>query len=309
MTDGGHLSIGEVLGVLQDDHPEVTISKIRFLESQGLISPERTASGYRMFRDADVAQLRWVLHQQKDLHLPLRVIKDRLDDADPVDVEAALAAGLDAAPPDGTGGPERGSRADNGVDTSAGPMPAAGGAAVRAAPGRRVPSIFQRQDSRRSPLPGPGTANEGQTPAGAALSSLEAEELSASEVCERLGVASSLLDELERHGLVSPRTVGDERFFDSRACEVVRLGAAMRTHGLEPRHLKRYRTAANAEAGVLEQVVMPLLKARSQSSQAEAAERLDELRRLGRELADHLLAGELADLLGQSAPGSGTKLR
>src|SRR3954463_6490122 len=78
-----HQSIGEVLATLRDEFPDITISKIRFLESQGLIDPERTPSGYRKFRDGDVARLRWILYQQKDNFLPLKVIKARLDEAGP----------------------------------------------------------------------------------------------------------------------------------------------------------------------------------------------------------------------------------
>ena len=76
-----HLSIGEVLSLLQDEFPDVTISKIRFLESQGLLDPERTPSGYRKFYDYDIERLRWILRLQKDHYLPLKVIKDRLDEA------------------------------------------------------------------------------------------------------------------------------------------------------------------------------------------------------------------------------------
>jgi len=75
-----HLSIGEVLGLLLEEFPDVTISKIRFLESQGLIDPERTPSGYRKFYDADIDRLRWILRQQRENFLPLKVIKDRLDE-------------------------------------------------------------------------------------------------------------------------------------------------------------------------------------------------------------------------------------
>ena len=80
MAERAHLSIGEVLCLLQDDFPDVTISKIRFLESQGLLDPERTPSGYRKFYEADIERLRWVLRQQRDHFLPLKVIKDRLDE-------------------------------------------------------------------------------------------------------------------------------------------------------------------------------------------------------------------------------------
>ena len=71
-------SIGEVLSLLSEEHPELTISKIRFLESQGLIAPQRTPSGYRKFFDADVERLNWVLIQQRDNFLPLKEIKRRL---------------------------------------------------------------------------------------------------------------------------------------------------------------------------------------------------------------------------------------
>src|SRR4051794_21494227 len=81
MSDGttrSYLSIGEVLGILLEAFPEVTISKIRFLESQGLIDPERTSSGYRKFSASDVDRLRFIMREQKDNYLPLKVIKDRL---------------------------------------------------------------------------------------------------------------------------------------------------------------------------------------------------------------------------------------
>ena len=79
---GARLTIGEVLTALRSDFPDVTISKIRFLETEGLVNPERTSAGYRKFSSADVARLRYVLRQQRDHYLPLRVIKDQLDDLD-----------------------------------------------------------------------------------------------------------------------------------------------------------------------------------------------------------------------------------
>src|SRR3954466_3902130 len=78
-----HLSIGEVLSLLQEEFPDVTISKIRFLESQGLLDPERTPSGYRKFYEADIERLRWILTQQRENFLPLKVIKDRLEEPAP----------------------------------------------------------------------------------------------------------------------------------------------------------------------------------------------------------------------------------
>lgn len=81
MTERAHLSIGEVLALLQQEFPDVTISKIRFLESQGLLDPERTPSGYRKFYEPDVERLRWILRQQRENFLPLKVIKGRLEEA------------------------------------------------------------------------------------------------------------------------------------------------------------------------------------------------------------------------------------
>jgi DNA-binding transcriptional MerR regulator len=89
-------SIGSVLGQLRADFPDVTISKIRFLESEGLVQPERTAAGYRQFSAADVQRLRYVLSAQRDHYLPLRVIKEHLD---------AMDRGEQKGPPDGR--PER----------------------------------------------------------------------------------------------------------------------------------------------------------------------------------------------------------
>ncbi len=80
MTARSYLSIGDVLTLLRQEFPDITISKIRFLESQGLVDPERTPSGYRKFYQHDVDRLRWILQQQRENFLPLKVIKDRLED-------------------------------------------------------------------------------------------------------------------------------------------------------------------------------------------------------------------------------------
>src|SRR3954470_15900681 len=78
VAERAYLSIGEVLSLLREEFPDVTISKIRFLESQGLLDPERTPSGYRKFYEPDVERLRWILRQQREHFLPLKVIKGRL---------------------------------------------------------------------------------------------------------------------------------------------------------------------------------------------------------------------------------------
>src|SRR5207253_4009572 len=109
MTERSYLSIGEVLEQLKEEFPDVTISKIRFLESQGLLDPERTPSGYRKFYEPDVARLRWILEQQRDHFLPLKVIKDKLAatsgtpgtspvETTPIDTEPAAPAPVEQDP-------------------------------------------------------------------------------------------------------------------------------------------------------------------------------------------------------------------
>jgi DNA-binding transcriptional MerR regulator len=100
VDDRRYLSIGEVLSLLKEEFPDVTISKIRFLESQGLLDPERTPSGYRKFYDTDVERLRWILRQQREHFLPLKVIKGRLRGGgeELEEADAAGAAGAASAP-------------------------------------------------------------------------------------------------------------------------------------------------------------------------------------------------------------------
>ena len=123
MSARSYLSIGDVLTLLRQEFPDVTISKIRFLESQGLVNPERTPSGYRKFYEHDVERLRWVLRQQREHFLPLKVIKDRLDDDAEVGTELP-----DAARPE-------------------------------AGHGRRRPTVGRR---RRPPAPTDGTTGDGR---------------------------------------------------------------------------------------------------------------------------------------------------
>ncbi len=119
VTERSHLSIGEVLSLLRDEFPDVTISKIRFLESQGLVDPERTPSGYRKFYEHDVERLKWILRQQREHFLPLKVIRGRLSgqgDGTPADgpltPEEASAIPVGADPFDG------GSTAGSGAPTA-----------------------------------------------------------------------------------------------------------------------------------------------------------------------------------------------
>ncbi len=92
MTERTLRSIGEVVELMAPEFPDITISKVRFLETQGLVTPERAPSGYRRYRDVDVAQLRWVLRQQRDQFLPLRVIRERLNSRELTDDELREAS-------------------------------------------------------------------------------------------------------------------------------------------------------------------------------------------------------------------------
>ena len=133
------MSIGEVLGILKPEFPDITVSKIRFLEGAGLVQPDRSASGYRKFSEDDVARLRFVLRAQRDQYLPLRVIRQRLADLEQTtgpEGKSPLAEGSDAnAPgdrdgsaPAGAGSADAASGAGGGSAAEGGAGPAADGA-------------------------------------------------------------------------------------------------------------------------------------------------------------------------------------
>ena len=151
MSSRTYLSIGDVLTLLREEFPDVTISKIRFLESQGLVNPERSPSGYRKFFEADVERLRWVLRQQREHFLPLKVIRDRLADGDLSEGGEPSAVGA---------GPQRrrpGPTARSPHGPTPWPAPGCRGAAAPAAsPGqRRRPARTagpECKSSRRKPM-------------------------------------------------------------------------------------------------------------------------------------------------------------
>jgi DNA-binding transcriptional MerR regulator len=213
---GAAMSIGEVLGRLRADFPDVTISKIRFLEAEGLVEPERTPSGYRKFSAADVERLRYVLAAQRDQYLPLKVIKEHLD---------AIDRGLE--PPAPTGGGPR--------------VPAAAGAAEADTP---PAESFART--------------------GGGL------RLSRDELIEAAAVDADQLVELETYGLVTTRADG---LYDTDALLVVKTVAAMAAYGLQARHLRPFKAAADREIGLIEQVIAPLQGQRG----PDARERADEV--------------------------------
>ncbi|SFK71312.1 MerR family regulatory protein [Geodermatophilus ruber] len=225
--DGQHaprLTIGEVLTVLREDFPDVTISKIRYLESEDLVHPQRTPSGYRKFSAADVARLRYVLAAQRDQYLPLKVIKEHLDALD-----------------------------------------------------------------RGEPLPG-------QAPAAVAAGGGEPEEgsLPADQFGQAAGLAPEQLADCVQFGLLAPDGDGRHPVAD---LPVARAAAGLARHGIEPRHLRIYQSGAEREAGLIEQLVAPVLRARSEEARARATEKLRELAGLSAQLHGALLEARLRDLL------------
>jgi len=257
VDDRAYLSIGEVLALLKEEFPDVTISKIRFLESQGLLDPERTPSGYRKFYDTDVERLRWILRQQREHFLPLKVIKGRLrgggDDVDD-EIDAVPAVTQVAVPS---------------------PEPAANPAAPLIAP---------------VPVPAVNLSSE---PTPSATGSLRRAQSGVSMNLAELAAASGLEDddvrELERYGLLAGRKAASSVYYDEEALMVAQLAAGFMKYGVEARHLRMYRTAAEREAGFLEQVVMPMLKQRNPQAQSQAADALSDLTQLGQGLRAAML--------------------
>ena len=181
-----YLGIGEVLAELRNEFPDISVSKIRFLESEGLICPARSPSGYRRFAPADIEQLRFILTAQRDQYLPLRVIKERLSD---------LAAGAGRAR---------------------------------------------------------GAGNE---------------MISRRELLDASGIDEQQLAELEAHGLV--RRSG--RLYGQDALDVASTVAQLSSYGVQARHLRAVRTAAERDVALIEQVVAPTLRQRSPRARDEAA--------------------------------------
>ena len=257
-SERDHLSIGEVLALLQADFPDVTISKIRFLETQGLIAPERTPSGYRKFYDDDVERLRWILTQQKVHFLPLKVIRNRLD-------REPLPYG------EGTTDEPRRTKARE----------------------AKVEATDADDGGDEDPGPHQGTASKGIFDTERSGKGVTLAELTA-----KTGLTPAQVRELERLGLVSGTDLAGERLYDEDALEVAALAVAFRGQGVEARYLRMYKVAAEREAGFYEQLLVPVKKSRSADSRSEALERLGALVGLGEELRTALLRHMLRDRLG-----------
>lgn len=279
-TRQSYLSIGEVLGLLLEEFPDVTISKIRFLESQGLIDPERTPAGYRKFYEADIELLRVILREQKQNFLPLRVIKDRLDSGqiDPSgEIASPVASATESSEPVAADpapvGPEQ-------LDLSQ----AAGERDTDAVAGDTVGDPVGG-DSPGDAEPAPPTRSRGAARReSGALVSLE-------DLCERTSLSAVQVDELTTFGLVHPIMRSGVALFDDSCVQIAELCGQLMRSGVEPRHLKGWRTAAERETSLYEQLIAPRLRQRSPAAHAEAIAELHGLVHIGEQLHQALIAG------------------
>ena len=312
----GTMSIGEVLGILKPEFPDITVSKIRFLEGAGLVQPDRSASGYRKFSEDDVARLRFVLRAQRDQYLPLRVIRQRLADLEQVGgLEPKTAQGAAAGPAAGSpeagasgsaaGGPAAGSRGAGTADVgSAGGSSRAGGSGGPAAgspgaatvdagsPGAGAPGA--RTGGAGAPgtgTPGAGTTGTGQ-PGRAGAGGFGAAppsdaQFTRDELCRAAGATVDQLMQLESFGLVSSRGSGERgAWYGGDDLILLRLARELADYGLEARHLRMYKLFAEREAALFEQVVAPLVRQRNPEARARARDTIDALAQLGGRMRD-----------------------
>ena len=328
MADRAYLSIGEVLALLKDEFPEITISKIRFLESQGLLNPERTPSGYRKFYEPDVERLRWILQQQRENFLPLKVIKGRLGvepgngtDRPGAGTPAPSPSGADVIPPSPAAAEPRPQPRPEGrplegrvaprpaqpppgrrpippppprpVERRPQPSPPAAASEVPAEPST-VPTAPERAP-RPEPRPAPAPVPDPVATASVAPPPDASVNLTRDELLAAAELTLDQLTELEKFGLVTSRHAGGAPYYDGDGLAVARVAAAFMRFGVEARHLRMYKNAAEREAGVFEQIVMPLMKQRNPDARRQAIDTLGELASLGEQLRAALLHDALRE--------------
>jgi DNA-binding transcriptional MerR regulator len=274
-----YLSIGEVLSLLRVDFPDVTISKIRFLEGQGLVSPERTSSGYRKFHDADVEQLRFVLRHQREHFLPLKVIRERME-------EAGLAPAAPTKPP----GARR--RSVSELVAALQETPPAKAAAPLAPSTKTAGGAGAdlRRGLEAAPPPDPvdePAAGRPPTP----IVTIE-------EVAAAAGLDVADLEALVEHGLLTTVRQGGVDGFDEDGVAVAKAAAGFLAIGLEPRHLKVLQHGVLREMDMIETLVRPLLQQRTPEGRVRAREEATQFARLGQSLRAAMLRRELRRTIG-----------
>jgi DNA-binding transcriptional MerR regulator len=224
------LTIGAVCKQLEREFPGISISKIRYLEDQKLLSPRRTAGGYRLYTPADVDRLQTILRLQRDEFLPLRVIRQE------------LAAG----------------RADAEVQRSGSPDPRTL---------RRTVAV--RSQGSLYPL---------------------------DDVLEDTGADPSLVTELEEYGVIRGEREDGEPYYDDTDREIIRAVTELKRFGVGGRNLRVFRTSADREAALLEQILAPALRSRNPERRKEAVEALENLAAIASHLKHLLLIRDLRKL-------------
>lgn len=222
MRQSARKSIGQALADLSAEFPEEDIkeSKLRFLESEGLLEPERTPSGYRKYSEQDMERLRYIIRAQQH-YLPLKVIREHLD---------AIDRGLEPAPfgasPQVPGSSLPGALGDPGVNEL-----------LRA----------DRADVR----------------------------VSRRELVKTAGITEEFLEQLEGFGMV--RTRAGSKHFDADAVVIAKVAAELAAFGIEPRHLRSFKAAADREVGLVEQVVQPIRRSREDGAEGRAAQAIEDI--------------------------------
>jgi DNA-binding transcriptional MerR regulator len=226
------MTIGAVCASLRQEFPDISISKLRYLEDQKLLEPRRTAGGYRLYSPADVARLRTILRMQRDEFLPLRVIRQE------------LAAGrIDGVPGGG------------GDDTD--PRP------------RRVPAIAAADQARYT----------------------------LDQVIEDTRADAALIAELEEFGVVKGELDDGVKYFDELEREIIRAAVELARYGVGGRNLRLFRTSADREAALLQQILAPALRSKNVQRRNEAGEALENLASVTTHLKHLLLVRDLRALL------------
>ncbi len=233
------ITIGTVCKALTQEFPDISISKIRYLEDQKLLTPRRTPGGYRLYTQGDVARLRTILRMQRDEFLPLRVIRQEL---------AAGRAGEDigAAPP--------------------------------------VPGKRGREGMR------PWRTSVSVREATGALYSLE-------DVLEETSADAKLVGELEEYGVVKGELRGGVRYFDETEREIIGAVAELARYGVGGRNLRVFRSSADREATLLQQILAPALRSRNPQRRKEAVEALENLAAVATHLKHLLLVRDLRKIV------------
>ena len=313
--------------LLQTDFPEVTISKIRFLESQGLINPERTPSGYRRFYEQDFERLRWILSQQRDNYLPLKVIRERLLSGGPLDVPlpqesietvdgtpvettvpsetTALAAFLstplvdltdNASKPEAEADRARSREVASLWDELASDVAAAlidqpstvatepvptvviDAVVIDAVVDDAVVDAQMLSDAEQeavvaepSVVPGTTVVPEGT------VEPLPTDPVTLEELAAYSGCELSFLHELERFRLIAGHKVAGAVLFDPQSIVIAGLASRFAEHGLDPRHLRTFRLAAEREVGLISQVIEPGLRRRDPAARRAVFGQLESL--------------------------------